>query len=364
VDVHEAMEKAAADLETEPVETPAAPEPAAASETAPEPKEQTAAQRARDEAGRFASTPKPEKVEKAPEPKAETRTAVPVKGPTTQTPPPVAPEPPAVSVKAPQSWKPAAREAFAKAPPEVQQEALRRESEITRTLQETAQARQFAQTTHQAISAYEGVARTRGLDSMTWAGEALQERAILQAGPTTQRAPILARMLAEGGQDLIQQVASILDGQAAPQHAPQPQPVNIQAEVQRAIQAERQQMMAGQADQAVRAFVATQPEYLNDVAHDMVAVLNAAAQSNDPALRNMTPEEAYDRACWMNPEIRERIQKSKQAEAARTPQPVTEQQRRAAASVRSQPAPAPAGKPKGIKEAMERAADDLGMSVD
>jgi hypothetical protein len=358
------MEKAAAELETEPAETPATPEPATAVEAAPEAKEQTAAQRARDEAGRFASAPKPEKPDKPPEPKAETRTPVPPKGPTAQTPQPTTPEPPAISVKAPQSWKPAAREAFAKAPPEVQQEALRRESEITRTLNETAQARQFAQTTHQAISAYEGVARTRGQDSMTWAGEALQERAILQAGPVTQRAPILARMLAEGGQDLIQQVASLLDGQAAPQHAPQQQPVNIQAEVQRIIQAERQQVMASHADQTVRAFVATQPEYLNDVANDMIAVLTAASQSNDPALRNMTPEEAYDRACWMNPEIRERIQKSKQAEAARTPQPVTEQQRRAATSVRSQPAPAPVGKPKGVRASLERAADDLGMAVD
>lgn len=373
MDVREAMEKAATDLGSDvggaeepaaPVETAAAPAVEAAPAPAPE---KPAADRARDETGKFAKQDKPP--EKPAEGAAKAKATVPpappppvaqgkpetvaVHSPTA----PVSGPPAAPPVKPPQSWKPAEREAFGKAPPEVQAAVTRREHEITSTLNETAQARQVAAQTYQALQPYEGIARAAGMDAWSWAGQALQERAQLQMGPVAQRAPILARMLAEGGQELVDQVSALLEGKAAAPQAPQQPAMDPRAIFREELGALQRQAQESKAKAEAQEFLATQPEYVNDVVPQMKAIY-AAAQADG---RNVTMKEAYDEACWMNPAVREAIQKAKAAEAVRAPQPVTEQQRRAASSVRTQPAAAPAAQSKGIRGAIEAAAEKVGM---
>lgn len=340
-----------------PVESEPAPEPV---EAAPEP----APARARDEAGRFAAQPKdPEKPETAPEgakkPAASAKAGVPGpakaggEGAPSLAPPPAAAVETPSSLRPPQAWKPQAREAFAKAPPEVQAEVVRRETEITRTLNETAQARQVAQQTYQALSPYEGVARTRGQDAWSWAGEGLQERAVLQQGPVAQRAPILARYLAEGGQELVQQVAAILDGQAPQQHAAPAQPVNIQAEVQKVLQAQMQQAEQAHAKKEAEAFLATSPEYIQDVFPQMESIYAAAKASG----RNMTYQQAYEEACWMNPDVRAVMQQKQAAEAAKARASTLPKAKAAASSIKASPVESARASngPRTIREDLEAA---------
>ncbi len=301
--------------------------------------EKAAAERARDEKGRFApkaeATKKTEAAPDAKKPAPEAGAKVQAKAGGEASAPPlaaVAEKPP--EHKAPQSWKPQAREAFAKAPPEVQAEVARREADITRTLNETAQARQVAQQTYQALAPYEGIARAAGMDAWSWAGQALQERAQLQMGPVAQRAPILARMLAEGGQELIQHVASLLDGQAVPQQAAAPQPVNIDALVDQKFAQRFQQLESAQADQAVKAFLETKPEFINDVAQQMGALITFAKGQG----RNMTLQQAYDEACWANPDVRVMLQSRKAAEVAKAQASTLPRSKAAAVSIRGTPA--------------------------
>lgn len=340
-----------------PVEQEAAPEPEP-TETATE-----RAERLRDERGRFAAKPE-DGSEAAPKsaqkPVAATKAGAPgpakaggVEPPTT--PPAAAVEP--APVKAPQSWKPQVRELAAKLPAEyrpILDEVNRREVETNRVMQESAEARKVAQQTYQALAPYEGIARAAGSDAWSWAGQALQERAVLQMGSPQQKAQVLARFLAEGGEPLVQAVAAVLDGQA-PQAAPQQyqQPVNIQAEVQKVLQAQIQQAQATKAERDIEAFKATNPEFLADVAQDMIALFETAGRQG----RNLTPQEAYDRACWMNPDVREILEKRKTVEAAKANAPSVAQARRAAVSVKASPAEPVKGKQdRSLREELEAAA--------
>ena len=357
-------------MEAEPAPE-AAPEPVveAAPESAetqiPETSPSADSGRARDELGRFKPkdgeeaspepTPGPAKVEA----KGKATGAAPSTAPVAE---PAKPVEAAPSVKAPQSWKPAAREAFAKAPPEVQAEVARRESEITRALQETAQAREFAQRVSHTLAPYETIARANGMDAMSFAGNVLQTAAVLQMGAPQQKAQALAQVIKSYGVD-VNMLAEALDATPVPQTG-QPsysQPMNIQAEVQRVLSAQMEQMKAQKAEGDVRAFVESKPEFLNDVWGDMQAILAAAGQSQNPTLRSMTLEQAYNRACRMNEDVFSIIQQREAAKAAKTAQAATERARAAASSVRSQPSAAPRAQPPGLREALEQGAKERGI---
>ena len=88
------------------------------------------------------------------------------------------------------------------------------ETEITRTLQETAQARQFAQAVQQTFSPYEGMARAQGMDAMGLAASAMQTVAVLQMGAPQQKAQALAQVIRAYGVD-VNELAAALDGREA-----------------------------------------------------------------------------------------------------------------------------------------------------
>lgn len=338
----EAAFAAEQDTQEPAVEAPAEAEPA------PEPvAEETATERAerlRDERGRFAAKPEdgPEAApQRAQKPAAVPKAGAPSPAKAGGVVPPAAPPAAAVEpapVKAPQSWKPQIRELAAKLPPEyrpILEEVNRREVEMNRYHNETAQARQIAQQTQQALAPYEGIARAAGTDAWNWAGQALQDRAVLQMGSPQQKAQVLARFLQEGGDPLIDAVVAALNGQA-PQAAPQQyqQPVDVDSAVQRALKAEMDRAKAARDEADAKAFLATNPEYVRDVYPQMQAIY-AAAQSEG---RNMTYQQAYEEACWMNPDVRGILLKRQQVEAAKANAPAVAQARRAAVSVKASPA--------------------------
>jgi hypothetical protein len=361
VDLDAAIEKAAEHLNA-PAEVEPAPDPVveAAAEAEAAPAGETPAQKAqreRDEKGRFA--PKAEKTIEKPAAAARDGTASPAKpagqGTPAAAPPSAAAGQPApeasAAVKPPQSWTPAAREAFAKAPPEVQAEVVKREREIARTLQDTAHARQTAEQVQRTLAPYETIARANGMDAMSYAGSVLQTAAALHLGTPQQKAQAFAALIQQFQPDL-EAINSFLQGQAPrgqPQQAPQPQ-VDYRAEMRRVMLEER-------ARQEAEAFLANQPEFLDDVKDDMLLIRERAVAAG----RNMTWPEAYDRACKLNENVSRVLDQRKAAEQLRTPQPVTEAARRAASSVRSRPAAAPAAQPKGLDGALAAAREKLGM---
>lgn len=318
--------------------------------------------RARDEAGKFvkAETVKSEAIGKTPEKPAVTpaTAAKAPEGPGKEVgaePSLTAPASDHVSsVKAPQAWSPQAREAFAKAPPEVQREVDKREREITRTLSETAQVRQFAQGVQESLRAYEPIARQYGQDAFTWAGEALSLAAPIYSGNPRAAAQAIVRAIQVSGADL-DTINSFL--QAGPQgppsqtqaHAYQPPSEDaIIAKLEAKWEAQKNQQMAQE-------FLANPPEFWGDVQEDAIELIRLDRMRGG----NMTPQQAYDKAVKFNEGVQSALAQRKAAEAAKKQQADLSASKAAATSVRSQPAgPAVPGKKSSV-EAMSEMYDQI-----
>lgn len=344
-----------------------APEPVYAEPEAPEPapeaKEETAAERrARDEKGRFQTKTAEKAAVKpgpAPKPAAPSPTPKPTKPLTNGTPPPQAAEQTSTALKPPASWKPAAREQWAKLPPEVQQETVRREREAQQTLQESAEARRNWTSFQQAVAPYEAMVRAEGANPVQAAASLFQTAAALRTAPPAHKAQLIARMVQDYGID-IQMLDQALAGQApAPQqHAPaqyqDPRVDQLMARLQGAEQ-QRQQSAQQRATQEAQAFAAN-AEFFEDVRQEMADLMEVAARRGV----SLSMEDAYNRAVKLNPEISGVLSQREQAKTATASTATMQRSRAAAASVKSRPAgPASSPAPTGRRGALEAAWDSL-----
>jgi hypothetical protein len=313
----------------------------------------TAAERARDEQGRFAKadkkpTAKPAEVKPEPAKPADPVKPAAEAKPLEPKPEPVAP------VKAPQSWKPAEREAFAKAPPEVQQAAIRREAEITRTLNETAEARKTVEQVQRTLAPYETIARANGMDTMQYAGSVMQTAAVLHMGTPQQKAALVAQIIGSYGID-VEHVNAVMTGQAPRQAAPQQQPQDVSKLVEQEFQRRAQAASEQKAAQAWTEFQASSPEFLGDVKDDMRLIL----EREGAAGRNMTYQQAYDRACKLNEDVSAILAQRKAAEAAKAQLASTQRTRAAASSLKPMPAASVSAQPADRRELLARRYDEL-----
>jgi len=346
---------------------PAPAEPVAAVATPEAPIGETAearAERVRNEDGTFAKAPKEGKIgaEKtraaatsAPAAKPGAAAPVEAKAGGVPTPPPEK-APPATAEaskwKPPQSWKPAIREKWASLPPEVQEEVSRRESETARVLQESAQARHLATTVQKTLAPYETIARANGQDAWSYAGSVLQSAAQLQMGTQAQKDALLAQLITTYGGN-VEGINAHLSGQAAP--VQQQQPVNIQAEIQRALQQTLGQARESAATHEATEFVGSAPEFLQDVWQDMVEILRVAESRH----QKMDYQQAYDRACRFNEDVAKILEQRKAAEAAKAQSAQTQRSVDAASSVRSTPASGHPAQPKDLESILSRKYDEL-----
>lgn len=342
-DVQAAAERHAAEAPPAPPPAPEAPAPAAeaaapeAVEAAPE---ESSEGRARDATGRFtkrdakpnATPPKPTApTPKPPAPRPAAAVAAPAEAPA-EAPPPEAKAPEA---RAPSSWRPTARSKWADTPQEVQEEVLRLDKEVRAYMQQTAPARQLAEAFNATIAPYRGLFTDEPLRVV---GNLVQTAAQLQTGPIPHKAAIIASLVKGYGVP-IEALAAALDGQPAPAGQGQGQPLDeasltarVRQQVMQELQQRQSQVLAQQSTAAINAF-AEGKEYIDDVAPEMAALLEAAARRGV----EMSLEEAYTRACYANPEVRGLRAQHEAAEAAKAQVASTQRARAAASSVRSQP---------------------------
>lgn len=274
-------------------------EPAAEHE---EPREEREDGRERDESGRF----KPrEKAAKPVEPgkPIEGQPAKPVEGQ-----PPVQAQP----TKAPQSWKPGLREKWGTLPPDVQQEVLRRENEIARTLQETAEVRRSHEAFRQVTAPFDNWIRAQGMDAPKMIGNLLNMAATLQFAPRQQQAKLIADLwrnfmgVDEGSlQALDAEVTKYLPGREGAQPG-QPAgvgPQDVARLVQQQLQQERQQVQQQAHQQLVEGYksdlskFAESHEFFADVKPTMLKLMEAGLAEDYAA--------AYDKAVALHPDIAE-----------------------------------------------------------
>lgn len=342
-DLRSALEAGWDELEQAP-DTPE--EPLAEPETQ-EAEESSAAERARDEKGRFTKAQKEaeeaaEQVEQAAQQEQKPVEEKPVEQEQPQ------------AVRPPTSWSPTAKAAFEKADPAIREAVAKREAEVNQGFAKLAE--------YKGLDNYVEMARNSG----TSLNEAL-DRYIAAEN-------LLAQDFVGGVQNLcrmygvhpVQLAQAFLGGQGnqTPQQpdtmAPVFQKVSaLEAEVNR-MNWERQQAEQQAINSQIDAF-ANDPanKYFDNVKETMGKLLNSG-QAEDL-------KDAYEKACWINPEIRGLFIKEQQdAELRKQAQAVN----KAKAASKSLPTGAPAMgiKPKAeaqtsIRGALEEAYDALGASI-
>ena len=335
---------------------PAPAEPAPEPEFALEPSPATApeaADKTRDDKGRFK---RQEQAAEAPQEPAQPITP----GPKAE---PKANQAPA---RAPASWRPETREHWAQLPEAVRAEVMRRETEMQRTLQETAEARKFADALQKTIAPYEMFIRAENSNPLQAIDNLMGTAAKLRTGTAPELAQLMAGLVRQFGvgrfgNGFIESLDSALSGeiprqdpgQAQLQQAIQQQLAPVQQFMSQFQQAQmaQQQRLAHEAQSEVANFI-SQAEFGNDVREEMADLLEVAQRRG----RSLSLQEAYQQACVTNPRIRAVLEQRAKSQNAQQLTGAAQRAKAAAVSVSGSPAlAAPQSPPADVRSAIEAA---------
>lgn len=268
--------------------------------------------------------------------------------------PPGAPQPPqdpaaAPAIRAPASWKPEAREHWAKLPPQVQQEVARRETEVARTLHESSRAREAVGHLQNVIGPYAQNIAASGSDAVGAIENFLKADNTLRHGSIAEKAQMAANIIKQYGIDIVT-LDQVLAGQT-PQHDPATQMQEqwrreMQQQLQpvmgffNQMQTQRQQAMQKinqTAGGEVEAFAQDAAhEFYDDVRHDMADIIDMYTARG----QSISLQDAYDRAININPQISAIVAQRAETQRATANAQAAQRARRAAASISGSPAPA------------------------
>lgn len=239
---------------------------------------------------------------------------------------PVAPSPqdPIFNVeKAPQSWRAPQREKWAKLDPDVRQEIVRRERDITKTLGETAQARQFQSNFVEVVQPYMARIQSLGVAPLAAIHELLKADHVLTTSPKAQRAQYMAKLITDYDVDILE-----LDAALAGKAPVNPVDSRVEALLQERL-APMQQFIESQRQQAMRAeqesgrqvtaavnSMSDNPKFphFEAVRQDMADLVEVSARRG----RYLTLEQAYVQAVAMNPEVSAQVAQEREANARKT----------------------------------------------
>ena len=262
--------------------------------------------------------------------------------------------------KPPASWKPGAREAWGQLPPDVRAEVHRREKETARVMQETQQAREVTNYVSQLQQKFAPALQAEGVDALTASANLMNLASRLRFGTPIEKAQLAAQIIRNYGVD-VNQLANVLDGQPMPQQgAPYQQQAMTDPRVDQLL-AQLQGMQQRQQEQIVERAVGevetfgSDKEFFEDVREDMADLLEVAARRGI----DLSLEQAYERACQMQPEIKKVLDARSAAQNAGTARQSTQRARAAASSVRGTPAGLSTNAPPdSLRAAIEAAIDD------
>lgn len=216
--------------------------------------------------------------------------------------------------KAPASWRPDVRSHWSTLPEPVRAEVARREQEVQRTLQETAEARRYIDQVNKAFAPYEAYIRAEGANPLQVIDNLMGTAVRLRTATGPELAQLMAGMVQQFGTgrfggNFIGMLDSALAGVA-------PQQDSGTAQIQQAIQQQlapvqqfmsqfqqaqvaAQQRVQHQAQSEVEAFLSS-ADYGQDVREEMADLMEMAARRG----RELTLQQAYEQACQMNPAVR------------------------------------------------------------
>lgn len=312
-----------------PAETTAEPEAGAepaAEEAEPveaETTEEPAESSGRDERGRFKKG--------AAEPAAKPAAVAAPKPGEAAKPVTAAPVVAAPALRPPTSWKPVAREHWTKLPPQVQQEIVRVDREVARTMNESASLRKQQEAFNRTVAPYAHVLQAEGLEPLQAVDTVFKMVNRLRVGTPQEKAQIVAHLTKSYGVD-VEQLANALDGHAAaaaPQQQFRDPRVDQLLSTIETGKREREQALREEGRQAWEDFVGSH-EFAEDVKADMAYVMESRG--------DISEEDAYNLAIKLfHPEIQGVLDQRDEAKRAATPNGATQRKRAASVSVRSAP---------------------------
>ena len=359
----------------EPVEAEA---PAEEVEAAPvENAEPVKDERPRDPTGKFVKAPKESKEppkEAAPEAAEPVQAVDPPKGADP------APEPATQPQDAsqrdinrpPSTWKPTARAEWEKLPPSVRAEIHRRESDFMAGQSQLLPDAKLGATIRQTVEPYRAMIEAEGSTPERAISNLMRTASILRLGTQNQKLQAFAEMANNFGVDLR------VFGQPQQPQQQQPGPF-YDPRVDQLLAQQRQADLDRQSrENAEREAIANKflneagtdgkplRPYVGDVMDQMSALVPVIRAERPGITHEQVLQEAYDRACWANPEIRGLLQQAQmnQLETQRrteNQQRVREARRASSVNVpRRASTPSPA-KPGTIDETITETARALGL---
>lgn len=260
----------------------------------------------------------------------------------------------------PQSWNAQGREMWKELPKEAKDYILQREKQVAEGIEKHRQNADRAKAMDQTLAPYQQMFAMGGGPQPVIEG-LLQTGAALSMGSPMQRAQTVANIIQRFGVE-VPLLDSILEAAYSGKSPAQQGGVDsshIQQVVQQAIAPYQQELQRirqarqtmeqqtyQETEQELNSFkVDPKNEFFNDVRADMADIIEVAGRRGE----TLTLKEAYDRACYMNPQIRGIIQKRESSNNLAT-------KRRAATSVAGAPAgPGGTQTPADLRSAIEQA---------
>lgn len=251
--------------------------------------------------------------------------------------------PKAQGERAPASWKPEVREHWAQLPDPVRAEIQRREVEVQRTLQESAEARKNFDAVMKTVAPYEAFIKAEGSNPIQAIDNLMSTAARLRTGTAPELATMVAGIvnqygIGRFGNQFIELLDSALAGQAPKQDTQQvalEQVLNQKlAPVQQMLtqfqqaQLQQQQLAEQQAQTEVEQFLA-KAEFGNDVREEMADILEMAQRKG----QNMSLADAYKKAVMVNDNVRSVLEQRAKARSAQTQNSAAQRAKSAAVSV-------------------------------
>jgi len=268
--------------------------------------------------------------------------------------------------KAPASWRPDVREHWAALPVEVRAEVARREAEVQRTLQETAEARRFTEQLQNVIRPYEMFIKAENSNPLQAIDNLMATAARLRTGTAPELATMVAGIVKQFGvgrfgNAFIQQLDSALAGEVPPVDA---QATQVQQMLQQQLapvqqfmsQFQQQQMAQQQAAQQqavneVQQFL-SKAEFGEDVREEMADIMELSQRRG----REVSLQDAYRQACLVNPKVRSVLEARAKAKGAAQLTGAAQKAKAAAVSVSGGPAlAAPPSTGADVRSAIEAA---------
>jgi hypothetical protein len=211
----------------------------------------------------------------------------------------------------------------------VQEEAIRIDREVRRTMQESAEARQGYQKFREIFTPVEPILRANNVDPHKFTSDAVQLVMTLSAGAPQIKAQAIAGLIRVYNID-IPILDGLLSGQAQPVSPEVYRDPRVDQLMQTIEQAKSQREQQLEAQARAQLAEIEGEEYFEDLREDMADLLDLAAKRN----LALTPREAYNRAALMHPEISKVLQQREAARAAANPSGSTLRSKLAASSIK------------------------------